>query len=135
MGIDIFRYKLLAFFICSVLAGWAGCLYAHWMRCVCPEHYELDVSIWYLGMIIVGGLGSVMGACAGAAVIRGLDYSSSLLCPVFVGWFPGFVEASSAIKPILFGLVILLFIIFEPRGINHRWEIWKTSYRLWPFSY
>jgi branched-chain amino acid transport system permease protein len=40
-----------------------------------------------------------------------------------------------AFKPFFFGLVILVFIIFEPRGIAHRWEIWKTSYRLWPFSY
>jgi branched-chain amino acid transport system permease protein len=138
MGIDIFRHKLYAFFICSIFAGVAGSLWAHWMRVVSYTYFDLDASIWYLGMIIVGGMGSVMGACAGAAVIRGLDYSVALLGPLLAGILPGLTTASDvtvALKPLVFGLIIITFIILEPRGISHRWEIWKASYRLWPFSY
>ena len=91
-----------------------------------------------LGLIIIGGMGSVMGACAGAAVIRILDVVITRVSPALVGILPGITTTSDvgvAFKPFFFGLVILVFIIFEPRGIAHRWEIWKTSYRLWPFSY
>ena len=108
------------------------------MRSVHYSYFELDSSIWFLGMVVVGGMGSVMGACAGAVVIRLLDRGVGMIGPALIGILPGFTTASDvtvALKPILFGLVIVLFLVFEPRGISHRWEIWKTSYRLWPFSY
>ena len=137
-GIDIFRYKLIAFFISSLYAGVAGCLWAYWIRTAYYTHFTFDASIWFLGMLIVGGLGSVVGACVGPVFIRCLDHFLPLLGPALVGTLPGFTSGSDvtvALKPLLFGLVVLLFIVFEPRGINHRWEIFKSYYRLWPFSY
>jgi len=135
-GVNVFRYKLLAFFICSVYAGVAGCLWAHWMRAINPDHFTLMDSIWYVGMMIVGGMGSTAGAVFGVAFLRILDELTKVgvmwLSGIFVAW-GAFLQA--ALGPIVYGLVIMLFIIFEPRGLAHRWEIFKTSYRLRPFAY
>jgi branched-chain amino acid transport system permease protein len=137
LGINIFFYKILAFFVCTFFAGISGCLWAHWMRNVGPTHFELVTSVWFLGMIILGGMGSITGAVVGVIVVRILDYAVSiLLTPLVEEAFPLLSNQIVAGLPaFVFGLIILLFIIFEPRGVNHRWEIFKASYRIWPFSY
>ena len=136
MGVNVFGYKLLAFFICSVYAGVAGCLWAHWMRAINPSHFTLMDSIWYVGMMIVGGMGSTAGAVFGVGFLRILDELTKILgmwlSGIFVAW-GAFLQA--ALGPIVYGLVIMLFIILEPRGLTHRWEIFKASYRLRPFAY
>lgn len=136
MGINLFRYKLLAFFICSIYAGVAGALWAHWMRALNPEHFGMMDSVWYLGMVIVGGMGSVSGACFGTIFLVALEEIARRLAPL-VGPLLGLSAAtvSPALTPMIYGLVILLFLIFEPRGLAHRWQIFKASYRLWPFAY
>ncbi len=136
MGINPFYYKLLAFFICSIYAGIAGALWATWLRAINPEHFGLMDSVMYLGMMIVGGMGSISGACFGTIFIIGLEELARRLSPV-VGPLLGMpaTTAAPALMPIVFGLIILLFLIFEPRGLAHRWQIFKASYRLWPFSY
>jgi branched-chain amino acid transport system permease protein len=135
-GVNVFAYKLLAFFICSVYAGIAGSLWAHWMRAINPDHFSLIDSIWYVGMMIVGGLGSTAGAVFGVVFLRILDEATKVLVMwlsgIFVAW-GAFLQA--AFGPIVYGLVIVLFIIFEPRGLAHRWEIFKISYRIRPFAY
>lgn len=135
-GINIFRYKLLAFFICSIYAGVAGSLWAHWMRALNPDHFTLMDSIWYVGMMVVGGMGSTAGAVFGAAFLRILDELTKVfgmsLAAIFPAW-AAFLQA--ALGPLVYGLVIILFLIFEPRGLAHRWEIFKASYRLRPFAY
>jgi branched-chain amino acid transport system permease protein len=92
-------------------------------------------SIWYAGMMIVGGMGSIAGAVFGTVFLRVLDELTKVfgmsLSTVFVGW-GAFIQGS--LGPIVYGLVIMLFIIFEPRGLAHRWEIFKASYRLRPFA-
>jgi branched-chain amino acid transport system permease protein len=105
MGVNLFRYKILAFFIGCFLAGIAGSLLAHWTGSISSENFSFLDSILFIGMIIVGGLGTTLGPILGV------------------------------IAPLLFGLVIILFLILEPRGISHRWNLFKASYRLWPFSY
>jgi branched-chain amino acid transport system permease protein len=135
MGINVFAYKLLAFFVCSVYAGVAGSLWATWMRAINPDHFTFMDSIWYAGMVIVGGMGSTAGAVFGTVFLRVLDELTKVfgmnLSSVFVGW-GAFIQGS--LGPIVYGLVIMLFIIFEPRGLAHRWEIFKASYRLRPFA-
>jgi branched-chain amino acid transport system permease protein len=137
MGIGITRYKLLSFFLCSVYAGLAGALYAVWMRGISVEHFTLHESIWYLGMVIVGGLGSIPGAIFGAILIRALGILVSYIGPVIGGLFPA--AQGQAIElgvgPIVFGVVVLSFLIFEPRGLAVIWERFKAFYRIWPFSY
>ncbi|MCX5874469.1 MAG: branched-chain amino acid ABC transporter permease [Deltaproteobacteria bacterium] len=137
MGVEIFRYKLLSFFICSLYAGLAGALWAVWMGAINVDSFTLHESIWYLGMIIVGGLGSVPGAVFGVIFIRALEPFSHYIGPPIASYFPDAIGAAikSGISPFVFGLVILVFLIYEPRGLGHRWEIFKHFYRRWPFSY
>jgi branched-chain amino acid transport system permease protein len=135
MGINVFRYKLLSFFICAFYAGIAGSLWAHWIGAINYEHFTLMNSIWFLGMLVVGGLGSTAGAVFGSIFIRLLDDAvRTYLVPAVAAMGLGIVR-SSALAPFIFGLVIILFLVFEPRGLAHRWEIVKTAYRLRPFSY
>jgi len=137
MGIGIIRYKLLAFFLCSLYAGLAGCLYAIWMRGLSVEHFTLNESIWYLGMLIVGGMGSVPGVVFGAILIRGLNILVLYIGPYVGNYFDA--TTATAIElgmgPIVFGLVVLGFLIFEPRGLARIFERFKAFYRIWPFSY
>jgi len=135
-GIDIFRYKLLAFFVCSVYAGIAGCLWAHWVRALNPEHFTLMDSIWFLGMVVVGGMGSTAGAVFGTVFLRAIDELIKTLGMFLSGVFPDWgAMLQGALGPMTFGLVIMLFLIFEPRGLAHLWEVFKISYRLRPFAY
>jgi branched-chain amino acid transport system permease protein len=137
MGVEIFRYKLLSFFICSLYAGLAGCLLGVWMGAVNVDSFMLHESIWFLGMIIVGGLGSVPGAVFGVIFIRVLELVSQWVGPPIAGYFPDAIGTAIKVglSPFIFGLVMLLFLIYEPRGLAHRWEIFKHFYRRWPFSY
>jgi len=136
MGINIFRYKLISFFICTVFAGIAGCLWAHWMRAIAPANFGLHNSVWLLGMVIVGGMGSTAGAVFGTIFIRVLDAVAQALVPALSNIFPALSgNLSAALSPIFFSVVIILFVILEPRGLAHRWQIFKVSYRLNPFAY
>ncbi|MFC1994732.1 branched-chain amino acid ABC transporter permease [Chloroflexota bacterium] len=131
MGVNLLRYKLLAFFLCSLYAGIAGSLFAHYYTYVSVEGFTLWFSIWYVGMLIVGGLGSISGAIFGVGLLKGLEAIVIEVGPA-LGGGGGLVYP---ILNILFALVIMVFLIFEPRGLAHRWETLKASYRLWPFSY
>jgi len=136
MGINLFRYKLLAFFIGCFFAGIAGSLLAHWSRYVSTENFTFANSILYVGMIIIGGLGTSLGSILGAVFIRLLDFSVTRISPALQTAFPHWPGAfTTGISPLMFGLVIILFLIFEPRGLAHRWQLFKSAYRLWPFSY
>ena len=136
MGINIFRYKLLAFFICSLYAGLAGALWAHWMRDVNPANFTLMQSVWFLGMLIVGGMGSIAGPWLGTVGLVGLGEIARRTGPAFgEAMGIGGAVATSGLSPIIYGLVILLFLIFEPRGLAHRWQLFKASYRLWPLAH
>ena len=137
MGVNVFQYKLLSFFVCSFYAGVAGSLLAHYWQVVHPEQFTLTDSIWYVGMIVIGGLGSTLGAILGVAFIQLLREVVSIMSPAVNAILPAFmgVEVSAALGGITFGLVLILFLIFEPRGLAHRWQVIKAYYRLWPFAY
>jgi branched-chain amino acid transport system permease protein len=135
MGINLFRYKLLAFFIGCFLAGIAGSLMAHWIGFINAEHFNIMDSILYIGMIIIGGLGTTVGPIFGVIFIRLLQQGIGFISPVLESTFNLPAGFTSGIGPMVFGLVIILFLILEPRGLAHRWQLFKASYRLWPFSY
>ncbi len=136
MGINLFRYKLLAFFIGCFFAGISGSLLAHWTGFISAENFTFMDSILYIGMIIIGGLGTSLGPIAGVMFIRLLDVLVTKLSPALRAAFPILPSAfTTGIAPMLFGLAIILFLIFEPRGLAHRWQLFKAAYRLWPFSY
>ncbi len=136
MGINIFRYKLTAFFIGCFFAGIAGSLLAHTSRGISPDYFQFKDSILYIGMIIIGGLGTTTGPILGVVFIRLLDELVTRLSPALQSAFPNMLPGfTSGIAPMLFGLAIILFLIFEPRGLAHRWQLFKSAYRFWPFSY
>lgn len=136
MGINPFYYKIVAFFACSVFAGVAGSLWALFVNHLHPEQFVLMDSIWYLGMLIVGGMGSTMGAIYGTVFLKVLGELIVVYSPSIANMFP-VIESGvfASLGHLLFAVVILLFLILEPRGINYRWEVLKASYRLHPYAY
>jgi branched-chain amino acid transport system permease protein len=137
MGVNLLYYKLLAFFIGCFYAGIAGGLYAHYTGTLNAEQFSFTESILYIGMIIIGGLGTNLGPILGVVFIRVLQrLLSGELVPFLEKTFTMFPAGfASGVTPMLFGLIIVLFLVLEPRGIAHRWSLFKAAYRLWPFSY
>jgi len=136
MGVSLFKYKLLAFFIGCFFAGIAGSLFAHWMTFVHVEQFPLTDAVFFIGMLIVGGLGTITGVFFGAIFISLLIEIVTFASPTLTGWFPALGMApAAALGASAFGVIIVLFLIFEPRGLAHRWSIFKASYRLFPFAY
>lgn len=136
MGINIFYYKMVAFFISCFYAGVAGSLWAHWIQVVHPEQFTLLHALWYVGMLIVGGMGSITGAFFGTIFVSILDEAVLFVSPYIAGFLPWLGRAPAASLGVsAFGLVLLLFLVREPRGLAHRWEIIKASIRLYPFAH
>jgi branched-chain amino acid transport system permease protein len=135
IGINLFRYKLTAFAISSFYAGIAGALWVGFIRIVTPEHFPFHLSVQYLAMVIVGGMGSVIGSIFGAIfmtlVPEVLNVLSSSLTSVFAGAGHFFLS----FKEVVFGGLIVFFLIFEPRGLAEIWRRIKAFFLLWPFSY
>ncbi len=136
MGIDIFRYKLIAFAICTFYAGVAGSLLVHYMMWAQLESFTLQDSIWYVVMIIVGGLGSIEGTIFGVIFIVALKELIFVIGPMLEGNLPFLpIGAGSGLLLVFIGGVAIFFLVFEPRGLAHRWNLIKAYYRLWPFGY
>jgi len=135
MGVDLTKYKLLAFGIGCGFAGWAGALWANYSQVITQEQFTIWNSLWFLGMLIVGGQGSVLGAIFGCIFLRGLFEATSIVASPLADMIPFGMVSVGSIGQVIFGLVIILFLVFEPRGLAHRWAIFKSYYRLWPFAY
>ena len=142
LGINVFTYKLRAFFLSAVYAGIAGCLLAFERNSLSLDMFQLDVSIEMLAMLIIGGAGFPLGAMFGVTFIRLLQeaaiptlrpWLADLLPQVFP--FIDVVNITSAINPILFGGALIIFLVLEPRGIAHRWEVFKVAWKIRPYSY
>jgi branched-chain amino acid transport system permease protein len=136
MGISLYRYKLLAFFIGCLYAGIAGSLFAHYTGHVDPGFFTLDNSIWYLGMIIVGGIGSTAGAVMGTVFFSLIIELTIEIAPLVEQTVP-FLSRSglASLSLVIPGAVIILFLIFEPRGLYHRWQIIKAYFQVWPYAH
>jgi len=137
MGISLFQYKLKAFFIGCFFAGISGALYIAFMRIIRPDQYHLMDSIWILGILIIGGLGSHLGPIFGVVFVKLLDEIVLWFAPVLGKLLPAALSSriGASMGLVIFGLVVVLFLILEPRGIAHRWEILKGRFRHWPFTY
>ena len=132
MGISLWSYKLQAFFIGCVYAGVAGVLLVHYYGFASVDQFPFMDSVWYLGMLIVGG-SNVTGPILGAISLKLLDELVTIVGPVLSAAIAA--QAAAAMGLITRGLVIILFLIFEPRGLDHRWGMIKAYFRLWPFSH
>jgi branched-chain amino acid transport system permease protein len=137
MGIPIFPYKLLSFAISSFYAGFAGALFAYYTMSITPEPFNLWLSIEYIAMIIIGGLGSIPGSVFGAVFIVSLNEILSHITEYLmnVGVSTGVAITIAPLREFVYGLAIVLFIIFEPKGLAEVWRIVRSNFRLWPFSY
>src|SRR5512139_597647 len=133
MGISLWSYKLQAFFIGCVYAGVAGVLSVHYYGFASVYQFPFMDSVWYLGMLIVGGMGSTSGAIFGAVALKLLDELVTIVGPILSAAVAA--QAAASLALIVRGLVIILFLIFEPRGLAHRWGMIKAYFRLWPFSH
>jgi branched-chain amino acid transport system permease protein len=136
LGVNLFGYKLRAFFIASFLAGIAGALKAHSQRGVGTEFgYGLEESIILLGMLVIGGLGTNLGPFLGVTAIILLEDLAGVAGQTMADLFPTqSARFLTSFRPIFFGLALMLFLIFEPRGLAYRWQLIKSAWRLRPFS-
>jgi branched-chain amino acid transport system permease protein len=136
MGIPIFLYKLLSFAISSFFAGFAGALYTYYTMSINPEPFNLWLSIEFIAMIIIGGLGSISGSVLGTIFIVSLNEMLSFITEYLMNiGATGLGITIAPLREFVFGLAIVLFIIFEPKGLAEVWRIVRSSFRLWPFSY
>ena len=136
LGVNLFAYKLQAFFLAAVFAGLAGSLAAHNIRHINSETFGLVDSVLYLGMLIIGGLGSNLGPFFGVILVELLIEGATRFGPLFISIFPSTAAgAVQALRPLFFGLALTFFLIFEPRGLAHRWYLFKAAWRLRPFSH
>src|SRR5882672_8264514 len=129
MGINLARYKTIAFALSAFLTGIAGALYAHQIRFITPEQFTVLQSIELLLMVVIGGLGSIHGAFFGAAFIISL--------PQVITWFKDFlpdaIANATGLRPVIFGAVMILVVLAEPYGIYGRWLKIRTYFQLFPF--
>jgi branched-chain amino acid transport system permease protein len=138
IGINIYRYKLLSFAISSFYAGLCGVLYTYYFGIANYEAFQIGVSIDYLAMIIIGGLGSVLGSILGAVFVTMLPIVLRLLMEPLAGLFFNSGEMSSVIastRLVMFGALIIFFLVVEPEGLNRLWRNIRNYFRVWPFSY
>ncbi len=135
MGMHPGFTKVYAFALAGFLAGVAGALHAYLYRGVGIESFTLHHSINYLAMAIVGGLGTLNGSFWGPLAIKVLDLQVERLSEWVGNHLTFATNLSTALKPLSFGLVIVLFLMFEPRGIANWWRIARSYVKLWPFRY
>jgi branched-chain amino acid transport system permease protein len=139
MGINLTKYRTLSFGIAAFFAGVGGALYAHYQLVVSNEGFGIDRSILFLAMVIIGGTGSIMGTLMGTAFI--------VLLPESMQWISAGLKGSAIdqalqinnnltfLREIAVGVIIVLFLIFEPDGLAHRWRQIKAYWKLYPFSH
>ncbi|HPG60365.1 MAG TPA: branched-chain amino acid ABC transporter permease [Casimicrobium sp.] len=132
IGFRLMRTKLTAFAISSFYCGVAGALYAFcYLGTVEPEAYNLDLSFRILFMVIIGGVGSILGSFLGAGFI--------VLLPIFLSVVVHYTGLSNSVTSnlelMVFGALIIFFLIVEPHGLARLWQIGKEKLRLWPFPH
>jgi branched-chain amino acid transport system permease protein len=138
IGINIFKYKLYAFAISSFFAGVTGVLESYYLGIANYEQFQIDVSIDYLAMVIIGGLGSVLGSVFGAIFVTLLPIASRWFLESFGGvLFPGadLLNVIPNLRLVIFGGLIIFFLVVEPEGLNRLWRNIRNYFRVWPFSY
>jgi branched-chain amino acid transport system permease protein len=134
LGISIARYKLLAFVISSSITAVAGALFAYYRGFVSVEAFSLFLSISYVAMIIIGGMGSLLGALLGAVFVTLFPYLIEGVLLKLPG-AQGYAGEVFAINAAAFGFVMVVFLIFEPLGLIGIWRRVQTYFLLWPFKH
>jgi branched-chain amino acid transport system permease protein len=134
LGIGIAGYKLLAFVISSAITAVAGALFAYYRGFVSVEAFSLFLTVQYLAMVIVGGMGSLLGALLGATFVTIFPYMIEAALLVLPG-AQRYADLLFAVNYAAFGLVMILFLIFEPLGLVGIWHRVQSYFLLWPFRH
>jgi len=135
IGINLLHYKLSSFAISSFYAGITGALWMSFLKVVTPEHFPFILSIQFLAMVIIGGMGSVLGSILGAVFMTIVPELLSYITGLVKMQAPGYEQFFIPLKEVVFGGLIIVFLIFEPHGLAEIWNRLKNVFRLWPFSY
>ncbi len=135
LGINIVWYKLLAFFVAGFMAGIAGAFWVSNTAALSPEHFPWFLSLWLVGVILIGGVGSIHGAIFGSIfMVMIMELLQMAVIPLSEH-YPKLLFDFAYIKDMAFGLAICAFLIYEPNGLAYRWWQVKNYFNLWPFSY
>ncbi|CAN7742787.1 branched-chain amino acid ABC transporter permease [Variovorax sp. LjRoot290] len=133
LGVSLLRTKLLAFALGAFYAGVAGGLLGYFYGSITPEYFVLTLSIFYLAAIIVGG-STVLGSILGAMFMTFVPELLRLTSHVSSQWFPGIAALLLPMGQIVFGVLIIVFLIFEPRGLSAVWARVRRTFHVWPFK-
>src|SRR3978361_1101874 len=139
MGINLTKYRTLSFGLAAFLCGLACAIYAHYNQVVSNEGFGIDRSIIFLAMIIIGGLGSIMGTLMGTAFMvllpESMEWLSVALRDSPIDQFLGLKNNIAFLREMAIGIIIIVFLVFEPDGLAHRWRRIKAYWKLYPFSH
>ena len=140
IGVSMFRTKVGAFVISSALAAMAGALFGAYQQFVEPNGFDLSISIQYIAIIIVGGVGTIFGSILGAIFIGAVPqivdrYSKDIPFIAKTASGSGFHLTVFQLNQIIFGALIVVFLVLEPRGLAAVWLRIKAYFKAWPFSY
>ena len=134
LGVHLLRTKLLAFAIGAFYAGVAGGLLGYFYGAITPEYFVLTLSVFYLAAIIVGGLGTVLGSVLGALFMTFVPEALRLVAHASSLWLPGVAGLLLPMGQVVFGVLIIGFLVFEPHGLAAIWSRIRRVFHLWPFK-
>ena len=129
MGIHLARYKTLSFALSAALAGLGGALYAHQIQFLSPDQFSILQSIDLLLLVVIGGLGSVHGAFLGAVFLIAMPQ----LIAMTKDYLPAAIGQAPGLQAVVYGVVLIAFVMFEPMGLYGRWLKVRTWLQLFPF--
>ena len=135
IGVNLFKYRLMSFAVSSFFAGIAGALLDQYLEVITHESFTIHQSIDYLAMCIIGGLGHILGGIYGVGFWFILERILEVVTTHLNSTFPDHITWFVSIREIVFGFVIVFFLIFEPDGLAARWRTIRAYWKLWPFSY
>ena len=135
IGVNVFKYRLMSFAVASFFAGVAGALMAQNLEVITHESFTILQSVDYLAMCIIGGLGHIVGGIFGVGFWFILERILEVVITTLTTAYPDHITWFVSIREVVFGLVIILFLIFEPDGLAARWRTIRAYWKLWPFSY
>lgn len=135
MGINLTWYRVMSFGLSALYAGIGGALFGHYLGYVSAEGFTIILSIQFLAMIIIGGLGSIYGTVLGVIFMVLLPEGMEWGMKLFSDSLPELIQSLAYVKEMAIGLAIILFLIFEPEGLAHSWKRIKAYWKLYPFSY
>lgn len=133
LGVNLLHYKVLAFMLGAFYAGIAGGLLGYFYGAITAEYFTFGLSVFYVAAIIVGGLGRVLGSVLGAVFMTFVPESLRLISSALSGSVPAMAGLLLPMGQVVFGALIIAFLIFEPHGLAQVWARVRRTFHLWPF--